>query len=113
MAKTYWHSLLNQSLSLPVRFQNDHWLIFLKDLSPSITAIPNTINWEDLFPFMIWNLWLNKNSNNINNTTHSPSHALAVKHALEYKPCTEKETNLLRKFPSLFHGMHPQRMVQT
>lgn len=64
--------------------------------------MPSIISWEDIFPFIGWNLWLNRNnnnSNNINNTSHPLLASSVVKQALEYKLFTDKKNNTLKRIP--------------
>lgn len=69
VAKNLW-----QQVGIDIKSHHpnkDNWLIYLRELNPNIDN--NHISWSNLFPFIIWNIWLNRNNNNINNTSNEIS----------------------------------------
>lgn len=49
------------------------------------------MTWKSLFPFAVWNIWLNRNWNNYENTNLSLNLNRGFQLALEYKFLTERE----------------------
>ncbi|XP_075076389.1 uncharacterized protein LOC142163038 [Nicotiana tabacum] len=67
-------------------------------MSPT-TNVNILLTWRDLFPFVIWNLWMNRNRNNQNSTNRVMSSMTAINHAVEYKLMTDRESNHTKKIP--------------
>lgn len=102
MARNFWHSLLRQPPNISNNIPNDHWMLFLKNLNPhdyKLITIPTLLNWEDLFSITIWNLWLNRNSNNINTTSYLLLAFTVTKYSLEYKFFTDRVHNTSIRIP--------------
>ncbi|XP_070005303.1 uncharacterized protein [Nicotiana sylvestris] len=52
-------------------------------MNPSISF--KALKWEDIYPFCLWNIWLNSNNNNINNISNGVSVLLTLNKAVEFK----------------------------
>lgn len=61
IAQYFWVSMGIYISSPPFTY----CLLQLKDLNFGISA--NSISWQEVFPFVLWNYWINKNRNNHNN----------------------------------------------
>lgn len=67
-----------------------HWLIHSKNSTPKL-QYPH-LEWFDLFPFLIWGIWINRNYNNTDNTNLKPSLKIIYNHALEYHFLSSRST---------------------
>lgn len=72
--------------SLPLTFTT-HWLIYIKNLNPKLES--QFISWTNLFPFLIWGIWINRNNNN---TNLCPSFHKILNHTPEYHFVASKGT---------------------
>lgn len=72
-----------------------NWLLYLKEKSPQIPH--KHLFWNILFPFTICNIWLIRNSNNINNISNEVTLKWIINQSIEYKLLTERESNWDRK----------------
>lgn len=87
----------------------DNWLLYLHEKNPSLSNKHQS--WQNLFPFIIWNLWLNRNNNNTNNKTNSISLKWIMNQTTEYKLLMEWKTNLDRKIAIKFYWLPPVKDV--
>lgn len=49
------------------------------------------LTWLELYPFIIWNIWVNRNKNNMDNTSHNASLERAIDIATKYKLLIQNE----------------------
>lgn len=47
-----------------------------------------SLDWEDIYPYGLWHLWLNRNSNNLNNNSKNVSLSQTLNRAAELKYLT-------------------------
>lgn len=89
----FWYSLNLNNIS--PNSDHSHWLDIIRYSNPSIPSI--NVTWSQLFPFSMWNLWINKNRNIENNTTINISIPFVIKQAIEYVLLTNRESSPSRK----------------
>lgn len=93
-----WERLrLDKYNSIDSKNTKNHWLTTLRDLQPPL--LPNLLNWPDLFPFVVWNIWLNRNNNNVNNTSLKFSIKSSIQLATEFKLLTERNDSIIKNMP--------------
>lgn len=83
-------------------FKNDvniissHWLTTLRYLHPPYLS--NVVTWTDLFLFVIWNIWLNRNNNNnVEKTSFKITIKSSIMLAIDYKLPTQREHPIVKK----------------
>lgn len=67
---------------------NTHWLDYIRQDNTNFSHY--YLNWGEVFPFVLWNIWKNRNHNNHNNTSCNLEWPIIIKQSLEYKLMTEK-----------------------
>lgn len=86
VGKNYWTTL---GLRFTPGIRGTQWIHSIKNLRSS-TPSPY-LTWEKIFPFVVWNIWINRNSNNHYNMALNFNHSHAISLALEYNFLTTKE----------------------
>lgn len=90
--KEFW-LLLGLDTSRWNNFSN--WLTNIRDQNTILKS--GIISWKDIFPFVIWTIWINRNNNLYNNTTNKAVLHYAYNQTVEYKLLTEKEPVMHQK----------------
>ncbi|KAL3324137.1 hypothetical protein AABB24_038359 [Solanum stoloniferum] len=66
---------------------NPNWLDSLRKINTKITSI----NWNQVFPFLMWNIWLSRNHNYHNKVNLDIPISLAITRTLEFIHLAVKE----------------------
>lgn len=82
-----------QSLNISTNWPNCKDNLRVDKLKNSNPSIPSTmLTWSQLFPYAIWNLWINRNNNHENNSSNHVSISSVIKQAIEYALLTTRES---------------------
>lgn len=89
VATHLWKSLNFDTTALSC--DNINWLDAIKHSNPLVPS--NIINWNHLPPFLLWNIWINRNYDLENNTTNIISLPRIINQVSEFHYLTERESN--------------------
>lgn len=102
-ASVYWNSVGWSSYFSP---RDTNWLAQVKDFNHNLKY--SCINWKSLFPFLLWNIWINRN-NNQNNTSNPINVDFIIQRSIEYMLLTENHYSPNKKIPIKIKWLNPQR----
>ncbi|WMV49929.1 hypothetical protein MTR67_043314, partial [Solanum verrucosum] len=89
IARTFWLDLgINIS---QIHFQQNLWLLTLKDLNPPYDH--GLYKWIKLLPFALWHLWLNRNHNTHNGKSDIPLSSTVKEKIIEYITHNQSPSN--------------------
>lgn len=108
IATRFWKDI---SLTFQVDKNTPHWLISIKN--GQLYSKTQQGHWANIFSFVIWNLWKNRNYNNINNLEQTLYVNLVLNQSWEYNFVTERNSLQQSKIRIAIHWLKlPQDTIK-
>ncbi|XP_070010645.1 uncharacterized protein [Nicotiana sylvestris] len=93
IANRFWNEIGINNTSITL--VEGHWIDTVKRFQPPIPLL--MLDWLEIFPFSLWNLWINRNNNNFNNDQQDLSLSVVITRAQEFKLLTYNHSSPTNK----------------